>query len=128
MLFRTDVINLMGKHTVLLWELAIFASAPRPRKDQFTPEFGHGLRREARFLEGKASFGVEEVDEFADAQKLLERDPFVGRDGAAVVFLQELANAFDSALVELEIENGASGVRRQSAIDRGDDVLQNLRF
>ena len=55
---------------------------------------------------------MKEVDEFAHAQELLQRDAFLGRKGAAMVLLRQLPNALGGVLVEFEFKNRAGSVGR----------------
>jgi hypothetical protein len=96
-----DVVNFVEQNAVLLGKLAIFTAALRPLPDEFAPEFGHGSTGHASFLQRKTSLGVQEVDKFADAEEFLQRDSFLGRNGAAIVLLQELPNQLGSASIKL---------------------------
>ena len=75
---RADVVNDMRQNAERLSKLAVFAAPLRPLPDLFAPKFRYGSTRQPGFLEGMASLGLKQVDEFANAQKSLQRDAFFG--------------------------------------------------
>ena len=76
-LLGPDVIRLMRQNTIFLRKLAIFAATLCPLPNQFALIFRHGSTGSPSFLEGKASLGMEKVDELAHAEKLLQGNTLI---------------------------------------------------